>query len=177
MWDAITGWGGWDEVGTGAAWAVTAGLVVAGLAGCVLPVLPGHVLILLAAAAHRLMLGSDSGVEWWTFAVLVALLTISQVFEIVSGAAGARWFGGTGWGSAGALVGGVAGLFFMPVGLFVGPLAGAILFELAFARKEMRPATVSGVGSAIGVVAGLVVKLVVGVAMSLWLLIDILWIG
>ena len=42
MWDAIVGWELWNGVGTGAAWTVTICLMVAGLVGCVLPILPGH---------------------------------------------------------------------------------------------------------------------------------------
>lgn len=177
MWDAIIGWGGWDEVGYGAAWFVTVCLIVVGLAGCVIPVLPGHLMILIAAIGHRLMLGSDSGVEWWTFVVLVLLLAASQTFEFFSGAAGAKWFGGTRWGSAGALVGGIVGMFFLPFGLVLGPLIGAIVFELAFAKKEVKPATVSGVGSVAGVAAGLVVKLAVGLAMTAWFFIDVWFVG
>ena len=177
MWEAIIGWGGWDEMGVGAVWFVTGCLIVVGLAGCVIPVLPGHLIILIAAIGHRLMLGRDSGVEWWTFVILGLLLAASQVFEWVSGAAGARWFGGTRWGSAGALIGGIAGIFFMPFGLIVGPLVGAIAFELAFAKKEVKPATVSGVGSVAGVAAGMIVKVVVGVMMTVWFLIDVWLVG
>jgi hypothetical protein len=158
-------------------WCVTVLLMLTGLVGCILPVLPGHVLIFLAAVGHRLMLGGQSGVEWWTFVVLAALLAASQVFEWISGAAGTKWFGGSRWGVAGALVGGVVGMFFLPLGLLAGPLLGAILCELAFARKEMKPAAVSGVGSVVGVATGMVVKLVVGLAMCAWLVVDILWVG
>jgi len=177
MWDAIVGWGGWDEVGFGAAWFVTVCLIVSGLAGCLIPVLPGHLMILIAAIGHRLMLGRNSGVEWWTFVVLVLLLAASQAFEFFSGAAGAKWFGGTRWGSAGALIGGIVGMFFMPFGLVLGPLIGAIVCELAFAKKEVKPAAVSGVGSVAGVAAGLVVKLAVGVTMTMWFFVDVWWIG
>ena len=57
----------------------------------------------------------------------------------------------------------------------MGPLAGAILCELIFARKEMRPASVSGFGSVVGVAAGMIVKVIVGVLMIGWLLVD-LWV-
>lgn len=178
MWQGIAGWGGWDEVGTGVAWFVTVSLMLAGLVGCVLPVLPGHVIILIAAVAHRLMLGREgSGVEWWTFGVLALLMAASQAFEFFSGAAGAKWFGGTRWGSAGALLGGIIGMFFMPFGLLLGPLAGAVAFELWFAKKEMKPATVSGVGSMVGTMAGLVVKLAIGLAMIVYFAVDVAWIG
>ena len=122
------------------------------------------------------MLREDSGVEWWTFVVLGLLLTLSQIFEFMSGAVGTRWFGGTRWGAAGALIGGIVGMFFMPFGLILGPLIGSTLCEFVFAKKEVKPAAVSGVGSVLGTVAGLIVKVVVGVVMIVWFIVDVIWI-
>ena len=161
---------------TGMAWFITGSLLILGLLGTLVPFLPGHLIIFFAAVAHRLMLGADSGVEWWTFVVLGVLLTISQVLEFLSGAAGTRWFGGSKWGAAGALFGGIVGLFFMPLGLVLGPLIGSVVFELMFAKKKVKPATVSGVGSVLGTVAGLAVKVVVGLLMIGWFVIDVIWI-
>lgn len=177
MWEAISGWGGWDELGATGTWFVTACFMLVGLAGCFIPVIPGHLVILAGAIFHRLVFPGDSGVEWWTFTVLALLLIASLVFEFVSGAAGSRWFGGTKWGAAGAMVGGIVGMFFMPFGLLLGPLIGAYAFEASFAKQEAKPAMVSGVGSAVGTLASLVVKVIVGVAMVVWLVVDILFIG
>lgn len=175
--DWIASWGHWDEIGGGLYWVVTVSLLVVGLVGCVVPVIPGHLFILLAAIGHWLVFGAGSGLEWWSFLVLVLLLTVSQVFEFVSGAAGARWFGGTKWGAGGAMVGGVVGIFFMPFGLILGPLIGAYAFEALFAKQETKPAMVSGVGSAVGTMAGIAFKVVVGLLMVLWFIADVFWIG
>ena len=178
MWESIVEWGGWGHVGPVLAWIVTLCLLLVGLAGCVIPALPGHLILLFAAIAHRLMLGREaSGVEWWTFLILAVLMAISQAFEFAAGAAGTKWFGGTRWGAAGALVGGLVGMFFMPFGLIVGPLAGAFLFEKYFAKQELKPAAVSGVGSVVGTLAGLGMKIAIGLAMVLWFFIDVLWVG
>ena len=178
MWESIVSSPVWGGVGTGAAWLVTACLLMAGAVGCVLPVLPGHLIILMAAVAHRLMLGADgSGLEWWSFVVLVALLAISQTLEVLSGAAGTRWFGGTRWGAFGALAGGIAGIFFMPFGLLVGPLLGAFIGEIAFAKKETRPAVISGMGSVVGTLAGMGIKMVIGTMMIVWFFLDVFLIG
>lgn len=166
------GGGAW----TGVAWGITVCLLILGMIGTLLPFLPGHLILFFAAVAHRLMLGEESGVEWWTFVVLGVLLTLSQLFEFLSGAVGTRWFGGSRWGAAGAVVGGVVGLFFMPFGLLLGPLGGAMLFEYGLANKEVKPAAVSGVGSLLGTVAGLVVKMVVGVLMLVWFVVDVFWV-
>jgi len=177
MWDSILGWEMWNGVGTGAAWIVTSCLMVAGLVGCVLPVLPGHLIILIGAAAHWLMLRGNAGLEWWSFAILVLLMAVSQVFEFVSGAAGTRWFGGTRWGALGAFIGSIVGLFFLPFGLLLGPLGGAFAAEMMVARKDPKFAASSGVGSVVGTIAGMAMKIVIGVLMVVWFLADVFWIG
>ncbi|MBB5351392.1 hypothetical protein HNR46_001628 [Haloferula luteola] len=177
MWEWLTNLPMWHGVGVTGVWVVTISLLAMGLVGCVVPVIPGHLFILGAAVWHGLILGEDSGVEWWTYVVLGSLLVGSQVFEWVSGAAGAKWFGGTKWGAVGAMVGALVGMFFMPFGLVLGPLIGAYGFEVAFARIGQREALHSGVGSAVGTVASLVVKLVVGILMIVWFAIDVPFIG
>ena len=156
---------------------MTASLLVAGLAGVFLPFLPGHLLIFLAAVAHWVILGPEAGVGWWTLVVLGVLLILSQVAEYASGAMGTRGFGGSRWGAAGALVGGIGGIFFAPFGLLLGPLIGAFLLEWQGAKKDVKPATVSGVGSVVGTLAGLMIKLVIAVVMVVYFLVDVWWIG
>jgi uncharacterized protein len=167
----------WQGVGAGAAWLVTSSLLVAGAVGCVIPMLPGQLIIFIAAVAHRVMLGDASGLRWWSFVVLIVLMAISQAFEMASGAAGSRWFGGTRWGAFGALVGTLVGLFFLPFGLLLGPLIGAFAFEIALARKDTTPAVMSGVGSVVGILAGLGFKAFVGLLMIGWFLLDVFLIG
>jgi uncharacterized protein YqgC (DUF456 family) len=174
MSSSLMQWGGWGEVGVALAWFVTGSLLMAGLLGCLIPILPGHLILFVAAVAHRLMLGEASGLRWWSFVILAVLLIASQVFEFFSGAAGTKWFGGSKWGSWGALVGGIVGMFFFPFGLFLGPLIGALLFEKLFAKKQNTAAAVSGVGSVLGTVAGMIIKLAVGVVMIAWIMIDAL---
>jgi len=166
-----------DGLGDGVIWILSIGLVLAGVVGCVLPVLPGHLLILAGAVVLRLGLGEEAGLRWWSFLILVVLMAASQAFEIFSGAAGAKWFGGSKWGATGALIGGIVGIFFLPFGLLVGPLLGAIIGEMAMAKKETKPAVMSGVGSMVGTMVGMGVKLAVGGVMVIWLLLDLFLIG
>ncbi len=177
MWEAIQSNGVWQDVGTGAAWLVTICLLVAGIIGCVLPVLPGHLIILIGVIAYRLMLGTDSGLHWWSFAVLIVLMAISQTFEMLSGAAGSKWFGGTRWGAIGAVLGSIVGMFFLPFGLLLGPLIGAFVCEIAVAKKRGHHAAISGVGSVVGTLAGMGFKIAIGVAMIGWFLVDVFLIG
>jgi uncharacterized protein YqgC (DUF456 family) len=74
----------------------------------------------------------------------------------------------------GALVGAMVGLFFVPVGLILGPVIGAILFEMLGGR-EWREASKAGVGAAIGVIAGTVGKFACCVGMIGLFAINVLW--
>ena len=163
----------WETILSNGAWVVTICLLLAGAIGCVLPMLPGHLIILIAAIAHRLMLGEGSGLRWWSFVILIVLMAISQTFEMLSGAAGSKWFGGTRWGAAGALLGTLVGLFFLPFGLLLGPLIGAFVGEIAFARKHAHHAAISGVGSVVGTIAGMGIKMVIGAVMIGWFFLDV----
>jgi len=177
MWEAISGWGGWNEVGAAGAWLVTLCLLFIGLVGCFLPVIPGPLLILMGAVFYWFVFREGSGVEWWTFAVLITLLVASQIFDFVSGAAGSRWFGGTKWGAIGAIIGAVVGIFFLPLGLILGPVLGAYAFEILFAKQGARQAAVSGFGSGVGALSSLVVKVIVGIVMITWFFVDVFFIG
>lgn len=178
MWDAITHSALWGGTGYVLTWLITGSLIIVGLAGCVLPALPGHLLILLAATVHWLLLGPErAGIEWWSLVILAAIMAISQIIEFMSGAAGSRWFGGSRWGSVGALIGSIVGLFFLPLGLLVGPLLGAILAEVLLARRGASPAARSGVGSVVGTLAGIAIKTGLGVVMIGWFFLDVFWIN
>lgn len=157
------------------AWGLLVVLLLLGLIGCLAPVLPGHLLIAFAAVVHRLLLGEASGLNRWTFLALFCLCGLAQWMEWLSGAVGAKWFGGSKWSSWGALLGGFVGIFFFPFGLLLGPLIGAFVFEKWLAKKDLRPSLAAGFGSMVGAVAGMVAQIIVGLVMVGWILIDIIW--
>lgn len=157
-------------------WVVTWLLIVVGLVGTLLPILPGQVLIIVAAGGHWWVKKDESHLGWWTLAILVVILAVSMALEYVSGAVGSKYFGGSKWGVAGAIIGGLVGLFFAPWGFILGPLAGAFAFEYLFAKKEIPDATRSGVGSAVGTIMGLSIKLGLALAMAVYLVVDLFWI-
>jgi len=145
-------------------WCLTIFLMLAGLAGTVLPLVPGAILILVGAAVNHFAIGS---VGWGTLVVLTLLAILTQVLDFVSGAAGAKWFGATPWGAIGGILGAIVGLFFGLPGLFIGPLAGAIAGEL-IGGKGLLPAGKSGWGTFLGTTAGLIGKLAIAVLMIGW---------
>jgi hypothetical protein len=156
-------------------WLLTACLLLVGLIGSVVPLLPGPFLIFIAGILHT-VLRPEAGMSWQGIVVLSLLLVASYVVDVAAGAMGARWFGASRWGIAGVFVGGLIGLFFAPIGFVIGPLAGGLVFELIFAKKRMAPAVKSTWGTLLGTGVGLVVRLGLSLAMIATVLADVLWI-
>jgi len=152
-------------------WSLTVLLLLAGLAGTVLPLVPGTVLILCGALLNHFTLGS---VGWKTLGALTALMLLAQALDVVSGSIGAKWFGATRWGAIGGILGAIAGLFFGLVGLFIGPLVGALIGEL-LGGKGLLPAGRSGWGTLIGTTAGIIGKVAIGLLMVAWFTVATLW--
>jgi hypothetical protein len=148
-------------------WLLTFALMLAGLAGTLLPVLPGTSLIMAGALVHRVAFGAERSVGWPVLAGMAVLLVLSLVVDFLGGMAGAKWGGASRWGVIGAVLGATVGIFFGLPGLLLGPLAGALACEL-LAGKGVAPATKSAWGTLIGTAAGAVAKFVAGLVMVLW---------
>src|SRR3954470_3998314 len=93
-------------------WLIAIVLMAVGLIGTVLPLVPGAVVILAAAILHQLMVGAGKSLGWWNIAGLVALMLLSYALEFGSGYFGAKRFGATKWGTLGAVIGTIVGLFY-----------------------------------------------------------------
>lgn len=150
-------------------WSITVILMAIGLAGTVLPLVPGTTIILAAAILHHVMLGEAQSVGWWTLSGLIALTMLSYALDFVSGALGAKWFGATRWGALGGIVGAIVGLFFGIIGLFIGPLIGVLVGEL-LGGKQLLPAGKSTWGTLLGTTAGIIARLIIALVMIGWFL-------
>ncbi len=138
--------------------------MLVGLAGTVVPLIPGTVLILAGAILVHAFVGA---VGWSTLIALVVLAILAQALDIVSGSLGAKWFGATRWGAIGGILGAIGGLFFGLIGIFVGPLVGAVVGEV-LGGKGILPAGKSGWGTLVGTTAGIIGKFAIGVIMIAW---------
>ena len=150
-------------------WSLTIVLMIVGLIGTVIPLLPGTTIIFAAAVIHRVMLGEEHSVGWWTLGGLLVLTIISHGLDFFSGSIGAKKFGATRWGMWGGLIGTIAGMFFFPWGLLLGPMLGVLAGELIGGRKLL-PAGKSTWGTFLGTTAGIVANGVIGVVMVAWFL-------
>ena len=145
-------------------WAATIFLMLVGLVGTVVPLVPGAVLILGGAALAHFALHA---IGWGTLLGLTLLAVLAMALDILSGAVGAKYFGATCWGAIGGILGAIVGLFFGVLGIFVGPLVGALLGELLGGRGIL-PAGKSTWGTFLGTTAGIVGKFAIGLAMIAW---------
>jgi uncharacterized protein YqgC (DUF456 family) len=144
-------------------WALAVVLVVVGLAGVILPALPGTALIfaglLLAAWADDFM-----RVGLFTI-VMLGVVTVATYFvDVIMMALGMKRLGATRRAMAGATIGTLAGLFFGLPGLIVGPFAGAVIGELT-SQRDLARAGRAGIAAWIGFLIGTVVKIGLAFAM------------
>ena len=144
-------------------WILAGGLVRVGIAGTVLPGLPGAILVLggLALAAW---IDGFQRVGWPTLAVLLALTAAAYALDFAATAVGVRRFGTSWWGVLGAVLGTLGGLFFGPLGLVLGPFVGAFTAEL-IARRDLRQAGRAGLGAWLGLVLGTLGRLAIVLGM------------
>lgn len=144
-------------------YAMAVVLIVVGIAGLILPALPGLPLV-FAGMLLSAWTGDFQQVGWVTLVVLGILTLLSVAVDIFATLVGAKRVGASRKALAGALVGTVVGLFFGPIGLFAGPFVGALLGELWHGR-QLGQATRVGVGTWLGILLGTVLKLGLAFAM------------
>ena len=138
-------------------------LVIAGLAGIVLPALPGHMLILAglvvaAWAEHFTRVGV------WTLVAIAVIAAASFLVDFAAAALGAKHLGASSRAMVGAGLGTIAGLFFGLPGVIVGPFVGAVIGELTV-ENDLRRAGKAGVAAWIGFAIGTAVKVALGFLM------------
>lgn len=133
-------------------------LLLIGLAGCVLPVIPGPPLSYLALLALHFspnyQFNTDFLILWAVIAIGVTI--VDNFIPMYT----TKKYGGSKRAIWGSIVGLVAGIFFFPpIGLIVGPFVGAVLGELS-AGKDTQTALRSGFGAFMGFIGGTILKLV-----------------
>lgn len=144
------------------AWMVVVSLFIIGFVGTALPVLPGTLIVFAGVVIHRLWLG-EASVSWTFTAIAGALAAFSLVVDLVASWWGAKRFGAGMKGALGALLGGIVGLFFGLPGLLLGPLIGAVAFEL-IERRPLREAARAGFGTLVGGILAFAAKMMCSLA-------------
>jgi len=146
-----------------ALWALSVALILIGLAGTVLPALPGTALV-LAGIVLGAWVDDFTRVGMGTLAVITTLAVLAWVLEYAAGLMGAKRAGASRQALVGAALGTVAGLFLGLVGVLFMPLVGAAVGEY-LARKDQRRALHVGFSTWLGIMIGLIAKVVLAFTM------------
>jgi len=148
-------------------------LLILGILGTFLPVLPGLVLSLAGLLIYKY--GTDADLSMLYIWVFVILTIASAVLNYVIPAKTNQKYGGTRWGSIGSVIGMIIGIFLpIPLGFLIGMFAGVFVGELLHDSKDMNKALRSTKGAFIGFIYGTGFSLVVGVAMLLVVVLDMI---
>ncbi|MCC7548982.1 MAG: DUF456 family protein [Burkholderiales bacterium] len=144
-------------------WVLAVAFVLIGVAGTILPMLPGVALVfgglLLAAWANGFQT-----VGWPVLTVLGALALLSFAVDFVASSLGARRVGASRAAMLGAALGTLVGLFFGLPGLLIGPFAGAAAGQF-LVRRDLADAGRAGFGAWVGFLIGSLAKLALALAM------------
>jgi len=167
-------------------WLLSLSLMAVGVAGAILPVLPGAILV-FAGAALGAWIDGFAKVSGWTVGFIALLAVLASATDYVAALLGAKKAGASPAAVAGAAIGTLLGIFTGFVGLLFMPLAGAMAGEYWSQQRKLgrfaspadhalagRRATRVGVATWIGQLLGTVVKLVlvflmIGVFAVAWL--------
>lgn len=141
-------------------------LMIVGIAGCVLPVIPGPPISFLG-----LLLLHFSKYTEFSFEFLLlfgAIAVIVTVLDYIVPIWGTKKFGGSKRGMWGAAIGLIIGVFILPpIGIIVGPFAGAVIGE-ATTGKSSKQAFRAGLGSLLGLMMGVGLKLAASLIMTFY---------
>ncbi len=147
-------------------------LLLMGIAGCILPILPGPPLSYVGLLLLHFTRFATFGTNTLVFLGLLAVLV--QILDYMVPVWGTRKFGGTKYGTWGSIIGLIAGMFFLPaigpfgiITLLAGPFLGAFIAE-RMAGRERHEATRAALGSFIGFMAGTFMKLASSLVISIY---------
>ncbi|MEZ4946845.1 MAG: DUF456 domain-containing protein [Cyclobacteriaceae bacterium] len=151
-------------------WAVIGGiLMLAGIIGCLLPLIPGPPLsfsgLLLLQLRETAPFTSKFLMIW---AVIVIAITVLDYLVPIYGT---KRFGGTKYGLWGCTIGLIAGFWFGPIGIIAGPFLGALLGEW-LGNRNSDQALKAAIGSFVGFLVGTVIKLIASGVMTYYFIVS-----
>ncbi|MEN1726810.1 MAG: DUF456 family protein [Pseudomonadota bacterium] len=154
-------------------WVFAILLILIGLAGIILPALPGVPVILFGLVLIAWLDGFVQ-VGVGTLLGLGLLAVLSVLIDFLATAEGARRFGAGRHAILGATLGLLVGLFFGLPGIVFGPFVGAMLGHLA-SKANLDASMRAGVGATIGVVVGTISKGIIAAIMLVWFVLAWFW--
>jgi len=154
-------------------WILSAALIVLGLAGTLLPALPGTAFV-LAGIVLGAWIDDFTRVGGVALSVIAVMAIAAWVLDYIAGLVGARRAGASRQAVLGAAIGTVLGLFMGLVGVLFLPLVGAALGEW-LARRDSEVAVRVGIATWLGLMVGLLAKMVLAFMMIGVFLVALWW--
>ncbi|HEX6223229.1 MAG TPA: DUF456 domain-containing protein [Chryseolinea sp.] len=141
-------------------------MMLVGILGSILPLLPGPPLAYLALLIQQLRSDTPFTSEFlWLWAGITVVVT---ALDYIVPIYGTRKYGGSKYGVWGSTIGLIAGFWLGPLGIIIGPFIGAFVGEL-IASNDSEHALRAAWGSFVGFLFGTLLKLVVCVVMAWYL--------
>jgi uncharacterized protein len=137
-------------------YALGVAALAVGIAGVVLPAIPGSALLVVGALLVA-WAEDFTRVGWGTVIASVVIAILIWIVDWAAALLGARAFGASRWSVVGAGIGLLVGLFLGLPGILLGPIVGAVAFEYA-RNPDMKRAAKAGAGAFVGFVLGSAVK-------------------
>ncbi|MBC2716986.1 MAG: DUF456 domain-containing protein [Desulfobacteraceae bacterium] len=151
------------DAGTLILWILSALFTITGLAGLIIPVIPGPVLLLaglvMAAWAENFVFVGPVVIT-----ILTLLAVLAHALDFLAGAMGVKRFGASRKAVIGAAIGAIFGIFFGFIGILTGPFIGAIVGELTV-QRNFQSAGLAGIGAWLGMMVGAAAKIAIGFSM------------
>jgi uncharacterized protein len=144
-------------------WTLSVALIVLGVAGTVLPALPGT-LFVLAGIVLGAWIDGFTRVGWGIVALVGVMAVIAWVLDYAAGLLGAKKAGASKLALLGAAIGTIAGLLMGIVGVLFMPLVGAAIGEY-IAQQDHGRAVKVGVATWVGIMIGMIAKVVIAFMM------------
>jgi len=144
-------------------WALVVLLILVGLAGTILPALPGVPLVFggLLLAAY---IGNFQTIGWKTLTILGVLTAMAMAVDFVATLLGAKRAGASKLALVGAAIGSILGIFSGLWGLLIFPFIGAVVGEY-IARQQLSQAGRVGLATWLGMMIGTLAKLAIALTM------------
>ena len=139
--------------------SVGALLMVLGLAGCILPVLPGPSLNFVGLLLLAVLQGFSPPLTSTLIIIMGVVTLLVTLLDYLIPVIGVKRYGASKWGVWGSVLGMLIGVFYPPLGMIIGAFVGAVAGEWLGSGGKGRPLR-AGWGAFIGTLSGVILKLI-----------------
>lgn len=148
---------------TYALWGLAIVLILVGVIGTLVPILPGAAIV-FAGMLLAAWLDGFARVGPLVLTLLAGITVLVYIVDFVSGSFGAKKTGASPRAAWGAFLGAIVGMFFGLAGILIGPFVGAVLAEFTL-RRDLKAAGKAGAGAWLGLALGAAAKIALVFAM------------